>query len=207
MGGGRLSLKLRVATWLAGEGAFVRLLDEVESQTLAALDALLRERAPGAAIGPAVRTAASRRTLAERRAAMTIAQNERVRALVEALGRDEAIRAGREALFPAGVRLGTGAREQLGVGDTDGDLERAARLLYKALGIDFTLEHRADGTMTMHVHRCALAGHYMPEACEILSAADEGVVAGLSPKHSMRFEERMTTGNAECRARITEAGK
>jgi hypothetical protein len=202
-----LSLKLRAAGWLAGEGAFIRLLDDVESQTLGALDALLEKRAPGTVMGPGLRTGAMGATLAERRAAMTIAQNARVRALVKALGRDEAVRAGREALYPVGVTMGADAREQLGVGDSADDLERAARLLYRALGIDFTLERRADGTMTMHVHRCALAGHYSEEACRILSAADEGVVAGLSPGYKMRFEQRMTAGPAECLALISEAGR
>jgi hypothetical protein len=138
---------------------------------------------------------------------MAAAHNARVNALVEALGRERAVREGREALFPVGVMLGKEAKKRLGVGDGPDDLERAARILYRALGIEFTLEKRPDGAMMMRVHRCALAGHYTPEACEVLSAADEGVVSGLNPKLAMRFVQRMTGGSAVCIACIREVGK
>jgi len=208
-----MSLKLRLASMWTPEGTLASMLDRVERTTLAALDALVGKHAPGMAAGlkgPSGWNGAGVRTgggLGQRRTAMASAQNARVKALVEALGRDRAVEAGREALFPVGKRLGAEARDELGVGDGPDDLERAARILYRALGIDFTLERGADGSMALRVHRCALAGHYSTEACEILSAADEGVVAGLNPRYSMRFEQRMTAGPAECLACIREERK
>lgn len=202
-----MSLKLWLASMWTPQGALLSMLDRVERATTAALDALVAKHAPGKVAGPEGAGAGRGAGLERRRSAMALAHNARVKALVEALGRDRAVEAGREALFPVGKRLGEEARSELSVGDGPGDLERAARLLYRALGIDFSIAMGADGTMTMRVHRCALAAGYSAEACEILSAADEGVVAGLNPKYAMRFEERMTSGNAECRARITEVRK
>lgn len=202
-----MSLKLRLASLRTPERALVEMLDRVATGTISALDSALEKHSPGA---PGAWRGAEKTPgggLEGRRAAMASAQNARVRALVGALGRDKAIREGRAALFPVGVMLGKEARGRLGVGDGPGDLERAARILYRALGCDFSLDRHADGTMTLRVNRCALAGHYSAEACEILSAADEGVVAGLNPRYSMRFEQRMTAGSAECLARIREEGK
>ena len=202
-----MSLKLWLASrWLSGNARLSVLID-VERQTIGALDALLEKCSPEALSGLRRAQAVPGRTVGDRRASMAAAQNGRVRALVAALGRKEAVRAGREALFPVGVELGKEARKRLGVGQSAGDLETAATALYRALGIDFKLEKRNDGTMILRVQRCALAGYYTDDACEILSAADEGVVAGLNPKYSMRFEQRMTGGSVECLARITEAGK
>jgi len=201
-----VSLRLRVAAAWTPEAALVGLVDRLARSTLEALDALVAEHAPGGAAPRRDEATAPAGGLEQRRAAMASAQGARVRALVEALGRERAVEAGREALYPVGVRLGEEARRALGVGDGLGDLERAARILYRALGIDFTLERREGGAMLMRVHRCALACRYSEEACEVLSAADEGVVAGLSPGHRMRFERRMTGGPAECLARIEGAG-
>ena len=202
-----MSMKLWLASrWLTGN-ALLSVIIDVERRTVGALDALLEKCSPEALAGLRRADAAPGRTVERRRASMAAAQNGRVRALVAALGRKEAVRAGREAMFPVGVELGKEARKRLGVGLGAEDLEVAATALYRALGIDFTLEKHADGTMMMRVHRCALRGYYTDDACEILSAADEGVVAGLNPKYSMRFEQRMTGGSVECLARITEAGK
>jgi len=199
-----MSLKLRLASIWTPQGARLSMLARVERATTAALDALVAKHAPGKVAGLKVAGAGSGGGLEQRRAAMASAHNARVKALVESIGRDGAIRAGREALFPVGKLLGEEARRELSAGDGPDDMERAARVLYRALGIDFTLERVPGGTMLMRVHRCALAAHYSPEACEILSAADEGVVAGLSPDYAMAFERRMTAGPKECLARIGE---
>jgi hypothetical protein len=202
-----MSLKLWLASAWTPESDQVKMLDRVACSTLAALDALLAKHAPGIPAelkGAGVPEGGS---LEQKRNTMASAQNSRVKALVEALGRDRAVEEGREALFPVGKRLGEEARAELSVGDGPGDLERAARVLYRALGIHFTLEGGKDGTLVMRVDRCALSHQYTEEACLILGASDEGVVAGLSPNYSMRFEQRMTGGKAGCLARISEVGR
>jgi hypothetical protein len=91
----------------------------------------------------------------------------------------------------------------LGVGSSFHDLETAAKILYKILGINFKIENK-EGNVIMVVNRCALSKYYSPEACMVLSAADEGVVRGLNENMNMQFKERITEGASECIACITE---
>ena len=202
-----MSLKLRLSALWTPRRVLEDMLCRVHVSTTAALDGLSEVYAPGAIGQMTWKAVMPEGDLEARRAAMASGHNARVRALVEALGREKAIELGRKALFPVGVALGREAKARLGAGESRADLERAARVLYRALGIHFRLEDAADGTMLLWVDRCALAGHYTTEACAMLSAADEGVVAGLNPKLRMRFEQRMTDGPAECLARIGEEGK
>ena len=199
-----MSLRLRAAALWMPERSMLRMVERVDGATTAALDDLIRgcgARPPLLASG----TGGGIGGLEAARATMASGHDARVRALVEAVGRDRAVELGRQALHQVGVALGTEAREGLSVGDGPRELEMAARVLYGALGIHFELERRDDGTMLMRVDRCALSHHYSEEACLVLSAADEGVVAGLSPGSSMLFDQRMTSGCGTCVARIREA--
>ena len=197
-----MSLRLALAAFWTPKRVLEEMLGRVEESTVAALDGLLEKHSPDALAAIRAAERAPGAGLPARRAAMAAAHNARVNALIEALGRERAVSEGREALFAAGVALGREARERLGLGQGFRDFARAARILYRALGIDFTLEKLEGGVIAMRVHRCALAEHYTAGACAVLSAADEGVVRGLDPTLAMRFERRMTDGGAECVARI-----
>jgi hypothetical protein len=175
-----------------------REVERIRSRTDAALDALLAERVPGVQKDEPVEPV---RGLEGRRAAMARGHEWRVQALIGAMGREEAIRLGREALFRTGLALGEEARGRLGVKDTRADLLRAAGVLYRVLGIEFVVVPGPQGDR-MEVVRCALSRHYSHEACLILSAVDEGAVSGLSPRAAMRFEERITNGSPRCLAKI-----
>jgi hypothetical protein len=175
-----------------------REIERIWSTTDAALDALLAEHAPEYQMEG--RQEPGRR-LEERRAAMALSHERKVRALIEAVGRERAISLGREALFPVGLALGKDARDRLGIKDTKEDLLRAAGVLYRILGIEFIVESGPGGDR-MEVIRCALSQHYSREACMVLSALDEGAVSGLSPRGSMLFDERITDGSPRCVARI-----
>jgi len=201
-----MSLKLRMAAVWTPESALRRMLARVDAATTAALDGLVAK----CGTVPAPQIAGEKGAIKDiegARAAMASGHNARVKALVDAVGRDRAVEMGREALYPVGVMLGRQAKRELSVGESRRELELAARVLYRALGIHFMLETTGDGKMMMNVDRCALSIHYSEEACLVLSAADEGVVAGLNPKLSMRFEQRMTGGSRACLACIREAGK
>ena len=50
--------------------------------------------------------------------------------------------------------------------------------------------------------RCALAPHYSPETCAILSAVDEGAVSGINQGARMIFREHITDGYPRCLATI-----
>ena len=52
----------------------------------------------------------------------------------------------------------------------------------------------------MFVSHCALAEYYTPDTCQVLSAADEGVVQGLNPHVKIKFTKRITEGCFECLA-------
>ena len=133
---------------------------------------------------------------------MARAHDVRVAALCDVLG-EEGICLARRGLFQVGVELGEEARRRLKVGETGRDLVAAARLLYRILGIHFRAEVDREGGSRVRIDRCALSRAYSPEACLVLSATDEGVVAGLHPGARLRFLERMTEGRKACLASLS----
>jgi hypothetical protein len=180
-----------------------RELEGVALRTTAALDDLLNTCAPRALPQVRLEDTPPAGSLAQRRAAMARAHNRRVAALVAALGREEAVRRGRAVLFPLGLQLGQEVRSRLGVGGSAGDLLRAARVLYRVLGIHFTIQwSRGDRQGLLFVHRCALAEHYSDLTCAVLSATDEGAVRGLNPRAGMVFRDHIPGGAPKCRAHL-----
>lgn len=137
-----------------------------------------------------------------RRIEMASAHEQRVKLLIQVLGRDKAIELGRAALFRTGQELGSQLKGRLGVGDSLTDLIKAARILYRVLGIDFAVQKTND-TIFLVVNRCQLADYYSSDTCWVLSATDEGVVQGLNPHISMKFNQRMAAGASCCLAPIT----
>ena len=133
---------------------------------------------------------------------MAQTQAELVEALEAAVGHERAVKLCREALFTVGRNLGKEARSKLGVGNGRKDLIRAAKILYKVLGIGFELEWIGNASVRVTVDRCALAEQYSKSTCEVLSATDEGVVTGLQPHAAMRFRRYMTDGCGKCTADI-----
>jgi hypothetical protein len=195
-----MSLQLRLAALWMPPSLLQRELDRVARVTTAALDDLLAEHAPWSLDRVRHEDAPQRGTLAQRRAAMGQAHERRVAALVQALGREQAVALGRAALFPVGQRLGREVRARLGVGNGAADLLRAARVLYNVLGIAFTVQWQEGRPALLCVHRCALAAHYAAVTCAVLSATDEGVVRGLNPGVRMRFQACMPAGAPRCLA-------
>ena len=139
--------------------------------------------------------------LEQRRALMAEGHNARVNALIGVLGYEKAMEVGRTALFKAGYTLGLEARGRLGVSENIQDTIKAARILYKVLGIEFKVE-KLEKDMVLRVKRCSLATSYSPETCRMMSAADEGVVHGLNENINMLFKKRITEGAKECTACI-----
>ena len=201
-----MSLRLRLASWWVPRPILARELDRVAQVTTAALDALLEAHVPQATGEISSQSLLKGGSLEEWRAAMATAHASRVAALVGALGREEAVRLGRQALFQVGWCLGQEVRGRLGVSDRLVDLLQAARVLYRILGIHFQVQWLGEGRALLTVHRCALAQYYSEAACLILSAADEGVVRGLNPQAAMAFEARMTGGTPVCSAGLALEG-
>lgn len=109
----------------------------------------------------------------------------------------------RTRLYHHAHELGERLRRELGVRDLR-EVMAAGRVLYRALGIEF--RGTAQGEVVMP--RCFFSRYYTGEVCRLISALDEGVVAGLSPGGRLVFAQRLTDGHPCCRARVVaeEAG-
>ncbi len=134
---------------------------------------------------------------------MAQTQAELVETLAGAIGNEKAIRLAREAMFIVGQDLGQKARTRLGVGDSQNDLTKAAKILYRVLGIEFHLKWHDKSSATVVIDRCALAQQYSKLTCQVLSATDEGVIRGLQPNLTMKFREYMTSGCKNCMADLS----
>jgi len=187
-----MSARLMLASRWMPRFLMTKEVENVRRSTNATLDALLAAHSLEVPTDPVPSGG-----LEARRAAMAHGHEQRVQALIAGLGRERAIVVGREALFATGLALGQDAQKRLKVGDGRADLLNAAKVLYRVLGIEFTVTDDC-----LEVHRCALAEHYSADACRILSAVDEGVVSGLYPRAAMRFEKHLTDGCPRCVARI-----
>jgi hypothetical protein len=141
-------------------------------------------------------------TIEQQRANMAQTHARLIETLEDAFGHEKAVALGRETLFYIGESLGKQTRIRLGLGDNPKEMIQAAKILYRIFGIDFHLEWLDETNATLIIDRCALAEHYSPLTCEVLSATDEGIIKGLQPNSKMQFKEYMTSGCKKCKADI-----
>ena len=197
-----MSFRLKVASAMATRSLLERELGRVAEMTTAELDGMVEEHSTEVLDALRSEDRPMEGDLEARRRAMADAQRRRVAALVDAMGEDAAVDEGRRRMGPVGERLGSEARNRLGVDDSIEDLVAAARFLYKVLGIEFTDEEHWDGSVTLHIHRCDLSEGYDGVTCRLMSAADEGMIRGLNPAARLEFRHRLTEGASECLADI-----
>jgi hypothetical protein len=81
------------------------------------------------------------------------------------------------------------------------DVMAAARVCYRALGIDF--QGDTDGRIV--VSRCFFSDAYTPGVCSLMSALDRGLLDGLSDGGELVFCQRITEGHPCCIARFARA--
>ena len=194
-----MGFRLLFLYWWTPNYLIKRELRNVSSQTTEALKTLIASYAPREVAATEQPFPTS---LSEQRAMMAQTHAKLVKALDAAVGHEKAVTLGREALFAVGVNLGKQTRGKLGVGDNPKDLIKAAKILYRILGIEFNMEWLDGSNAVAIINRCALAEKYSKLTCEVLSATDEGVIKGLQPNVTMRFNEYMTSGCQNCRANI-----
>ena len=194
-----MSIRLKIASLGLPDFILKKELDNVARKTTEGLNAALKQYAHEIVEKDEV----LKGNMDERRSIMAKAHNERVKILIQELGYQKAVKIGRTTMFKVGYELGREARRKLGIGSDFKDLELAAGILYKILGIEFKIENK-DENIFMVVTKCALSKHYSPEACIIISAADEGVVRGINENMNMQFKERITEGASGCVACINE---
>lgn len=119
----------------------------------------------------------------------------------DALQRERDVAILQSRLRRHGRELGLGLRDRLGVVDV-GEAMAVARVAYGTIGIDFAGDAR--GRIT--IRRCYFSRFYTPDVCRLISALDEGVLAGLAGDGRLTFQERITEGAGSCRACFTLAG-
>ncbi|WP_321422723.1 hypothetical protein [uncultured Methanobacterium sp.] len=214
-----MGLRLRIVSFWTPEWFQKRGLDELAQQTTRGLEKLLEGQADED-LKSNISLKSSKPSkfnvkrydmvlkgnLDERRKIMATTHNKLVERMISAMGREEAIKKGRKAMFNEGLSLGVKFKRILGVGNSFDDLFTAARILYDVLGIKFSIkeaeEEGENGKIAMFVSHCTLAEYYTPDTCRVLSAADEGVVQGLNSHVKIKFTKRITEGCFECLAPI-----
>jgi hypothetical protein len=192
-----MGVKLRLIYWWTPEWFLKIGLEELKNSTIKSLKELQEENE----IFFNPNEIKLKGTIDDRRKTMAQIHNQLVKKLIDSLGYEMAIEKGRNAMFKSGMKIGSTLKKNLGVGNSRKDLILAAKILYKLLGIEFELIDNKNH-MTMLVKHCSLSQYYTPEACYIMSAADEGVVKGLNPNFNMKFSERLTEGSPCCRANL-----
>ena len=195
-----MGIRLLILGWWTPSNVIRRELSSVSHQTTMALESILAERANGLPTKPSPGELPM--SIEDQRAEMAERHARLVEELEKAVGREEAVKIGREALFRVGENLGKEARGRLAVGESSKDMITAAKILYRVLGIRFHLVWRSETEATVIVDECALSKKYSELTCKVLSATDEGVIKGLQPSCTMKFQEYMTSGCGKCKANI-----
>jgi hypothetical protein len=94
--------------------------------------------------------------------------------------------------------MGEALRRRLRI-SSRGEAMRAARILYRALGVD--LAATLVGSIT--VRACSFSSSYTCRTCELMAAMDEGLFAGLAGEGRLAFSARITDGAERCLATFT----
>ncbi len=176
-----MNLRLALATVVVPSALRRRGLEELTQRTARAFEVDPPDLA-GLSFGEALR----------RYAVFTRQQADRVAAPPERAAR------ARERLRAEAKEFAVELREALGI-RSRGEAMRAARILYRALGMDL----RASLTGSIVVRSCVFSTTYTCATCGIMSAMDEGLFAGLAGEGRMDFTMRITDGAPRCAAFFT----
>lgn len=196
-------MRLLFLSWWTPKSLIYRELCRVDALTTDALEGLLSKYSSNNKKEISKKDASIGGSIEQRRDLMALKHANLVNSLAKVLGKEEAIRLGREAMFKVGEELGSETCQKLGVGRSLQDLIRAAKILYRVLGIDFEVQLQNPNNAILIINRCALAANYSELTCQVLSATDEGTIRGLNQNMNMTFTERITGGQPKCKARIT----
>ena len=114
-------------------------------------------------------------------------------------GRD--LEAVRERLYRNAYTLGRRTGRLLSVRDVR-DTMAVGRVLYRILDIDFQGDARGD----VVISHCYFSGFYSGPVCQVMSAMDWGLLAGLAGGGQLVFSTRITEGLPCCRAHFAMGG-
>jgi len=103
----------------------------------------------------------------------------------------------RKRLFQNALLLGQTLRKVLRI-ENESDMLAGLGVLYRILQIDW----RGNRLTALVVRQCYFSRYYSPAVCQLISALDEGIVAGMSGGGRLEFTQRLTSGQECCLARI-----
>lgn len=105
----------------------------------------------------------------------------------------------RYRLYDSAHAIGTSLRHELHITSARDSLA-VARAVYRALRIDFRPTPEGD----VRIPRCYFSDFYSAPVCHLMSALDQGLLAGLSGGGRFEFQRRMTEGEPCCVAGFLE---
>lgn len=103
----------------------------------------------------------------------------------------------KKSLYQQAYHFGQEIRKKLGIRNAVDEI-RALKLIYQIIGIDI----QADLQGNITIPTCFFSKFYNCQTCEIISGLDEGVAAGVSQGKILHFSQRITEGNAFCKATL-----
>jgi hypothetical protein len=106
----------------------------------------------------------------------------------------------RERLYASAYAVGRRLRHALGVTSTR-DAMLAARAMYGMMRIDFVPSPEGD----IRIPYCFFSWFYSSRVCKVMSALDQGLLAGLNGGGKLEFRQRITEGAAFCAATFRES--
>ena len=98
-------------------------------------------------------------------------------------------------LYHNAFQLGRSIRKRFKI-KTAREVISLIKVIYRVLGIDFEADLQGEAL----IKKCFFSQFYSREVCEVISAIDEGMAAGLSDGGKLTFTQRMTAGEDCCRA-------
>lgn len=75
---------------------------------------------------------------------------------------------------------------------------QTAEIFYDIIGIEFSANDKNEIT----INKCYFSDYYDCRVCNIISAIDEGIIAGLTNGAKINFINRITDGNKCCYAKL-----
>jgi hypothetical protein len=103
----------------------------------------------------------------------------------------------KKRLYRNAFLMGYNIRKLLGI-HTQSEVMAISRRLYGFLNIDF----QGDSSGQITIKKCFFSSYYSKEICQLISALDEGIVAGLSAGGKLSFNQRITEGKPCCQGQL-----
>jgi predicted nucleic-acid-binding Zn-ribbon protein len=104
----------------------------------------------------------------------------------------------KKRLYRNAFLLGNHLRKLFKIHNPD-EVMLISKKLYDILKIDF----QGDPFGNITIKRCYFSTYYSQEICQLISALDEGIAAGLSGGGKLAFQQRITEGRLCCLGKLT----